>query len=247
MYFVVMPRVNLIVIFLTYHVYLYSINCPTVICLPSILFYLWRDTTSELWTPVLFPSYCYQLFTFPHYLLYCIPYCFPLDTLITFVSSKPVRLTTSSQVGNKVFVCVCAGSTLHKHHLQSFVSPLLIDIKPWFLNWGKTSCYNHQTFLLGFPTGWSFITHKDCLLHVSLAPAALFLAPLPGRKEDSARGVFAHTFFTMLLFYFTLFILSALLYIKNPKKLESLVVVFTCLLSFCWNGYSWKHQVVWLY
>jgi hypothetical protein len=26
-----------------------------------------------------------------------------------------------------------------------------------------------------------------------------------------------------------------------------LVVVFTCLLSFCWNGYSWKHQVVWLY
>ena len=38
MYFVVMPRVNLIVIFLTYHVYLYSINCPTVICLPSMLF-----------------------------------------------------------------------------------------------------------------------------------------------------------------------------------------------------------------
>jgi hypothetical protein len=26
-----------------------------------------------------------------------------------------------------------------------------------------------------------------------------------------------------------------------------LVVVFTCLLSFCWNGQSWKHQVVWLY
>ena len=31
---------------------------------------------------------------------------FPLDTLITFVSSKPVRLTTSSQVGNKVLGCV---------------------------------------------------------------------------------------------------------------------------------------------
>jgi hypothetical protein len=26
-----------------------------------------------------------------------------------------------------------------------------------------------------------------------------------------------------------------------------LVAVFTCLLSFCWNGQSWKHQVVWLY
>jgi hypothetical protein len=40
----------------TYVRYLYSINCPTVICLPSmLLFILWRDTTSELWTPVKFP------------------------------------------------------------------------------------------------------------------------------------------------------------------------------------------------
>jgi hypothetical protein len=33
---------------------------PTVICLPSMsLFILWRDATSELWTPVQFPLYCY--------------------------------------------------------------------------------------------------------------------------------------------------------------------------------------------
>jgi hypothetical protein len=64
MYFVVMPRVNLIVILATYACYLYSINCPTVICLPSmLLFILWRDTTSELWTPVQFPLHCYHLFT----------------------------------------------------------------------------------------------------------------------------------------------------------------------------------------
>jgi hypothetical protein len=44
--------------------YLYSINCPTIICLPSMCYFiLWRDTTSELWTPVLFPLYCYHLFT----------------------------------------------------------------------------------------------------------------------------------------------------------------------------------------
>jgi hypothetical protein len=56
MYFVVLPRVNLIVILMTYVCYLYSINCPTVICLPSmLLFILWRDATSELWTPVQFP------------------------------------------------------------------------------------------------------------------------------------------------------------------------------------------------
>jgi hypothetical protein len=53
MYFVVMPRVNLIVILMTFVCLLYSINCPTVICLPSmLLFILWRNTTSELWTLV---------------------------------------------------------------------------------------------------------------------------------------------------------------------------------------------------
>jgi hypothetical protein len=73
MYFVVMPRVNLVVILETYARYLYSINCPTVICLPSMsLFILWRDTTNELWTPVQFPLHCYYcllllaLFTFSH-------------------------------------------------------------------------------------------------------------------------------------------------------------------------------------
>jgi hypothetical protein len=53
------------------------------------------------------PVYFLALFTLLAYY-----YCFPLDTLITFVSSKPVRLTTSLQVGSKVLVCVCAGSTL---------------------------------------------------------------------------------------------------------------------------------------
>jgi hypothetical protein len=73
MYFVVMPRVNLTVILTTYACYLYSTNCRTVICLPSmLLFILWRDTTSELWTLVQFPLHCYTillllaLFTFLH-------------------------------------------------------------------------------------------------------------------------------------------------------------------------------------
>jgi hypothetical protein len=37
-YFVVMPRVSLIVILVMYVRYLYSINCPTVIYLPSMLY-----------------------------------------------------------------------------------------------------------------------------------------------------------------------------------------------------------------
>jgi hypothetical protein len=90
MYFVVMPRVNLIVILATYARYLYSINSPTIICLPSMLFFiLWRDTTSELWTLVQFPLYCYHLFTITHnvyFLAYY--YCFPLDTLIPLFTAN---------------------------------------------------------------------------------------------------------------------------------------------------------------
>jgi hypothetical protein len=44
MYFVVMPRVNLIVILATYARYLYSINCPTVICLPSMCYLSYGET-----------------------------------------------------------------------------------------------------------------------------------------------------------------------------------------------------------
>jgi hypothetical protein len=83
MYFVVMPRVNLIVILVIYARYLYAINCPTVIYLPSmLLFILWRDTTSELWTPVQFSLYCLHRFTITrtvYFLAYY--YCFPLDML----------------------------------------------------------------------------------------------------------------------------------------------------------------------
>jgi hypothetical protein len=64
-----------------------------------------------------------------------------------------------------------------------------------------------------------------------LAPSSFFSGAVAGEEwKTSARGVFAHTSFTLLLFCFTLFILPASFYIKNPKKLESLVVVISLLL-----------------
>jgi hypothetical protein len=114
MYFVVMPRVNLIVILMTYVRYLYSINCPTVICLPSILlFILWRDATSELWTPVQFPLHCFTVLLLLA-LFTILAYYYPFTTRYaqSFVHSKPVRLTTSSKLGAKFLVVLCAGFTL---------------------------------------------------------------------------------------------------------------------------------------
>jgi hypothetical protein len=97
MYFVVMPRVNLIVILVTYAHYLYSINFPTVICLPSILLFIfWRDTTSELWTPVQFPLYCYTV------LLLLAPFTFS-HTTIDFHSIRSIlRLQQTGEIDNLI-------------------------------------------------------------------------------------------------------------------------------------------------
>jgi hypothetical protein len=97
MYFVVMLRVNLIVILMTYVLYLCSINCPTIICLPSmLLFILWRDTTSELWTLVQFPLNCFTVYYYSLCLHSHILLPFTTQYAQSFVYSKPVRLTTSS-------------------------------------------------------------------------------------------------------------------------------------------------------
>ena len=76
MYFVVMPRVNLIVIFLTYHVYLDSINCPTVICLPSMCYLSYGETPLVNYGP---RSY------FHHIAITCLLYS---HTIITFHSIR---------------------------------------------------------------------------------------------------------------------------------------------------------------
>jgi hypothetical protein len=129
MYFVVMPRVNLIVILMTYVRYLYSINCPTVICLPSmLLFILWRDTTSELWTPVQFSLYCFTvLLLLAVFTLLAYYYTFTTRYTQSFVHSKPVRLITSSKLGAKFLVVLCVGFTL----LLGEDAPALSDAIVW--------------------------------------------------------------------------------------------------------------------
>jgi hypothetical protein len=94
-----------------------------------------------------------------------------------------------------------------------------------FLIEGKSCCYIHHTFLLGFPTA-GYLLHQ---------PGSIKLFSGAVAREKSGRPLqgefFVRTSFTLLLFCFTLFILPASFYIKNPKKkLESLVVIFTYLL-----------------
>jgi hypothetical protein len=55
-----------------------------------VLFILWRDTTSELWTLVQFPLHCYHLFTLlALFTFLAYYYFFPLDTLISlFIANR---------------------------------------------------------------------------------------------------------------------------------------------------------------
>jgi hypothetical protein len=97
MYFVVLPRVNLIVILVTYARYLYSINCTTVICLPSILlFILWRYTTSELWTPVQFLLHCY------YYLLLLVLFTFLHTTIVFHLICSILYLQQTGEIDNLI-------------------------------------------------------------------------------------------------------------------------------------------------
>jgi hypothetical protein len=93
MYFVVMLRVNLIVILVTYARYLYSINCPTVICYPACYYLFYGETPLVNCGPrssflyIVTPFYYYS-----HCLLSRILLLISTRYAHTFVYNKPVRL-----------------------------------------------------------------------------------------------------------------------------------------------------------
>jgi hypothetical protein len=80
-----------------------------------------------------------------------------------------------------------------------------------FITEGKLAAIFIKTFSWGFPTRRSFLLHQLGPIKFSGAVAgerrriislanwapSSFLAPLPGRKKTSARGVFARTSFTL--------------------------------------------------
>jgi hypothetical protein len=114
MYFIVMPRVNRIVIFLTYHVYLYSINCPTIICLPSMCYLSYGETPLVNYGP---QSY------FHHIAITCLLYSHYLHYSHTFTAFHSIRSYPLFQanrwdwqphckLGTKYLVVLCADSTL---------------------------------------------------------------------------------------------------------------------------------------
>jgi hypothetical protein len=143
MYLVVVPRVNLIVTLSSYARCFYSIKCPTIICLPSMCYFiLWRDTTSELWTLVLFsfillsPVYFTRVVYFTRILLFffhsirsflCFKQTGEIDNLIVsweqsiwLCCAQVSNCSWQSKAWTRCLINCPELSQASKHHLQSF-------------------------------------------------------------------------------------------------------------------------------
>jgi hypothetical protein len=143
-------------------------------------------------------------------------------------------------LGKSSLVVLCAGSTLllastTRHQLSSGALSKVSLQQPSevisFSYWSIKLCFHTEGKLVDVlitPSSWGFpmgpLRHQDC-----------FLAPLPGRKRISARGVshFQSLYFVIVLLSF--FILSCLLlYIQKYKKIvPTIVVIFVGLLLCC--------------
>ena len=114
-----------------------------------VIYLLWRDTTSELWTPVLFSLLIKQpnqtLFTFCNIILYFTANTFfhVIQLILCIQQTGEIDNLTES-LGQSTLVVLCAGSTLlltpvvrpanSQLATPSEVTPFSYwSIKPWFL------------------------------------------------------------------------------------------------------------------
>jgi hypothetical protein len=114
MYFVVMLRVSLIVILVMYVCYLYSINCPTVICLPSMLYLSYGETPLVNCGPrsnflyIALPFYFTRTVYFTSFIIILLP----LDTLIPLFLANRWDWQPHRMLGTKYLFVLCAGFVL---------------------------------------------------------------------------------------------------------------------------------------
>jgi hypothetical protein len=142
-----------------------------------------------------------------------------------------VRLITSLQVGAKYF-----GYVVCRFHIAADAGsapcqkPASINLQKWFLS--PTGQLNLGLILReNLPLCSSYLPLGVPNWAVSTAIKQLFLAPLPGRKRISARGVsrFQSFYFVIvLLTFFTLFLFAS--FYQKYKKIVPFIVGISLLL-----------------
>jgi hypothetical protein len=107
MYFVVIPKVNIIVILMTYVRYLYSINCPTVICFPACCYLSYGETPLVNCGPRSNFLYIALPFTITHSVYFtCITITFYHSIHSILCSQQTGEIDNLIEVGSKVLGCV---------------------------------------------------------------------------------------------------------------------------------------------
>jgi hypothetical protein len=128
MYFAVMPRVSLIVILEMYVHYLYSISCPTLICLPSMLYLSYGETPLVNCGPrfnflyIALPFLLLlALFSFLHTII-----LLPLDTLISLFTANRWDWQPHRKLGAKYLFVLCRFHVAvgERHAVTNYLSPL---------------------------------------------------------------------------------------------------------------------------
>jgi hypothetical protein len=192
---------NLIVIFMTYTcIVMHSLffQLPNCNLFTQHVIPLWRDTSSELWTPVhsftfILPSTTSTVY-FSQVLFYFTAnkHLFPHYTSNPLFSANQWNWQPHCKLGQSSLVALCAGSKLllaSTMHQTIFWRPVKFSLQqPWevisFSYWSIKLWVHTEGKLpavLIIPSSWGFPTgplrHEEC-----------FLAPVPGSKRISARG-----------------------------------------------------------
>jgi hypothetical protein len=207
--------------------YLYSINCPTVICLPSMFYLSYGETplvncgpwSNFLYIVTLFYFTCTVYFSWITIIL------LPLDTLNPLFTANRWDWQPYRKLGAKYLFVLYAGFTLllgedmptsswsgalvrivTKLASITFLSLVLSptgSIQPWFHKWGKTCCCAHHTFSWGSQLVGYLHQHRTI---------NKFSSAVAGEKEGFCKGSLARTifyFFLVLLhFMFACIVLS---------------------------------------
>jgi hypothetical protein len=109
MYFVIMPRVNLIVILMMYVCYLYSINCPTITCLPSMCYLSYGETPLVNYGPrsnflyIALPFYFYSHF---YFLALLLSYYHPICSILCLQQTGEIDNLIVSWEQSSLLCCV---------------------------------------------------------------------------------------------------------------------------------------------
>ena len=133
-------------------------------------------------------------------------YFLPFDTFNPLFSAKPVRLTTSSQVGDRVLWLCCAGFEVASNTFESFPSSYWFDNLGFLLWENLLLCSSH------LPLG-DFQRSAPCEHH-----QGIFWHRCRGVKDIFTRGVPHNQSLYFVVFVFLSFFLLCLLVLLSKTQ-----------------------------